>query len=76
MRVIDEGVELVQQMTALDELLGTLRVQARNGCVHTVHEVVALLLPSSPEALADHCAMLAVTAAILIQRSVYDCVGG
>lgn len=71
-RVVDEGIELVRQMSALDELLSTLRVQAREGHVHTIHEVVGLLLPLDPAALADHCAMLAVTAAILIQREVYD----
>lgn len=72
MTVIDEGQELIQQMSALNELLGELRGQAMKGKVYTVHELVATLLPADGACLADHCAMLAVTAAVLIQRAVYD----
>lgn len=62
----------MRHMSALDGLLSDLRSQAADGIVHSVREIVGLLIPAGNAPLADHCAMLALTSAILIQRMVVD----
>ena len=71
----DEIDELHVRIDAVNELIETLRNAAGGGTVLSIHEIASLLLEHTEDMveddLAETCATLAITVAILMQRLIF-----